>query len=43
MVDLGNAVSLKYLVALGAHDIDDKRDDIYARLAKEDGYVDKVK
>lgn len=36
IVDLGNAVSLKYLVPLGAHDIDDKHDDICVRFSKED-------
>lgn len=36
IVDLGNAVSLKYLVPLGAHDIDDKNDDICVRFSKED-------
>lgn len=35
IVDLGNAISLKYLVPLGAHDIDDKADDICVRFSKE--------
>lgn len=36
LVDLGNAISLKYLVPLGAHDIDDKKDDICVRFSKDD-------
>lgn len=36
IVDLGNAVSLKYLVPLGAHNIDDKNDDICVSFSKSD-------
>lgn len=35
IVDLGNAVSLKYLVPLGAHDIDIAEDDIYLRFSRK--------
>ena len=34
IVDLGNAVSLKYMVPLGAHDIDTLEGDIEVRLSK---------
>lgn len=36
IVDLGNAISLKYTVPLGAHDITDCREDICVRLAKNE-------
>jgi DNA/RNA-binding domain of Phe-tRNA-synthetase-like protein len=35
IVDIGNAVSLKYLVPLGAHDIDTAVEDICLRFSKE--------
>lgn len=35
IVDLGNAVSLKYLVPLGAHDIDNAAGDICVRFSKQ--------
>lgn len=35
IVDLGNAVSLKYMVPLGAHDIDTLEGDIEVRFSKE--------
>lgn len=35
IVDLGNAVSLKYLVPLGAHDMDSASNDIYVRFSNE--------
>ena len=35
VVDIGNAVSLKYLVPLGAHDIDTAKEDICLRFSKE--------
>lgn len=35
IVDLGNAVSLKYLVPLGAHDIDSAEEDIYLRFSRK--------
>lgn len=35
IVDLGNAVSLKYLVPLGAHDIDIAEDDICLRFSRK--------
>lgn len=34
IVDLGNAISLKYLVPLGAHDIDATKEDIFVRFSK---------
>lgn len=34
-MDIGNAVSLKYLVPLGAHDIDSAEEDICLRFSKE--------
>ncbi|OXX83077.1 hypothetical protein AVM15_13460 [Paraclostridium benzoelyticum] len=40
IVDLGNAVSLKYMVPLGAHDIDTLDGDIEVRFSKEgDGFI----
>ena len=36
IVDLGNAVSLKYVVPIGAHDITQETDDMMIRLATED-------
>lgn len=48
IVDLGNAISLKYMVPLGAHDIDTLSGDIEVRFSKQgdiffpiDGFVDK--
>lgn len=35
IVDLGNAVSIKYLVPLGAHDIEASEDDICIRFSKK--------
>lgn len=35
IVDLGNAVSLKYLVPLGAHDLDCTNEDICVRFSKD--------
>lgn len=35
IVDLGNALSLKHLVPLGAHDIDSAAGDIYVRFSRE--------
>ncbi|GAA0071825.1 phenylalanine--tRNA ligase beta subunit-related protein [Clostridium sardiniense] len=35
IVNLGNAISLKYLVPLGAHDIDTVGGDIYVKLSKK--------
>ncbi len=35
IVDLGNAISLKYLVPLGAHDIDSAAGDICVRFSKQ--------
>lgn len=35
VVDLGNAISLKHLVPLGAHDIDSASGDIYVRFSRE--------
>lgn len=35
IVDLGNAVSMKYLVPLGAHDIEGLEDDICIRFSRE--------
>lgn len=35
IVDLGNAVSLKYLVPLGAHDMDKASEDIYVKFSNE--------
>lgn len=35
IVDLGNAVSLKYLVPLGAHDMESASEDIYVRFSEE--------
>lgn len=34
VVDLGNAVSLKYTLPMGAHDLGDGNEDIYIRLAQ---------
>lgn len=36
VVDLGNAVSLKYALPMGAHDIGDAKDDICVRYSKPD-------
>lgn len=33
-VDLGNAISLKYGIPLGAHDLDSSTEDLYVRLSK---------
>lgn len=38
VVDLGNAVSLKYKVPIGAHDIDTIQDEITLRFSKEQDY-----
>ncbi|SHK54931.1 B3/4 domain-containing protein [Desulforamulus aeronauticus] len=35
IVDLGNAISLKYLVPLGAHDMDSTSGDIYVRFSEQ--------
>ena len=35
IVDLGNTVSLKYMVPLGSHDIDTLNGDIEVRFSKE--------
>ena len=35
IVDLGNAISLKYLVPLGAHDIDSANEDICVRFSRQ--------
>lgn len=35
VVDLGNAISLKHLVPLGAHDVDSAAGDIYVRFSEE--------
>lgn len=35
VVDLGNAISLKHLVPLGAHDVDSASGDIYVRFSKQ--------
>ncbi|MBP2644622.1 MAG: hypothetical protein H6Q75_62 [Firmicutes bacterium] len=35
VVDLGNAISLKYLVPLGAHDVDSAAGDIVVRFSRE--------
>jgi len=38
VVDLGNAISLKYLVPLGAHDVDQAPGDIMVRFSQEGDY-----
>lgn len=35
VVDLGNAISLKYTLPMGAHDLENKNEDICIRFAKE--------
>ncbi|WP_334296750.1 phenylalanine--tRNA ligase beta subunit-related protein [Clostridioides difficile] len=35
MVDLGNSISLKYLLPMGAHDMDFRNDDVYVRFSKK--------
>ncbi len=38
IVDLGNAVSLKYRVPIGAHDLDSTKEDIFIRETESDDY-----
>ncbi|MDS6225571.1 B3/4 domain-containing protein [Clostridioides difficile] len=35
IVDLGNSISLKYLLPMGAHDMDFRNDDVYVRFSKK--------
>ena len=38
IVDLGNSVSLKYKVPIGAHDLDSSNEDFYVRYVRPDDY-----
>ncbi len=38
IVDLGNSVSLKYRLPIGAHDLDSNQGDFYVRYARPDDY-----